>query len=267
MNRTTQATMTRVLVTLLFVYSLGGIGIAAADVWANDIRNERLQFSRGEISAMTKGKVTGREIVDYKLSARAGQGMIVNLETDNPSSYFNVLAPGESEVAFFIGSIKGKRFEGDLPKSGDYTIRVYLMRNAARRGETANYSLEVAIAAAGDLPSEAGGTSDAGPSESDALVAGTDFNATGEIPCAQHKGQPMRSCRFGVIRRGGGSVTVRVFWPDGGERNLYFENGKVSSSDAKSETAISTEREGDLIKVRVGRDERFEIPDAVIYGG
>jgi hypothetical protein len=64
--------MPRVLVTLLFVYSLGGIGIAATDVWANDIRNERLQFSRGEVSAMTKGKVTGREIVDYKLSARAG---------------------------------------------------------------------------------------------------------------------------------------------------------------------------------------------------
>ena len=52
-----------------------------------------------------------------------------------------------------------------------------------------------------------------------------------------------------MIRRGGGSATVRVFWPDGGERNLYFENGKVSSSDAESETAISTQREGDLIKI------------------
>jgi hypothetical protein len=70
-----------------------------------------------------------------------------------------------------------------------------------------------------------------------------------------------------VIRRGGGSATVRVFWPNGGERNLYFENGKVSSSDAESETAISTQREGDLIKVLVGSDERFEIPDAVMYSG
>ncbi len=77
----------------------------------------------------------------------------------------------------------------------------------------------------------------------------------------------MRSCRFGVIRRGGGSATVRVFWRDGGERNLYFENGELSSSDAKSGAGISTEREGDLAKVRVGSDERFEIPDAVLYGG
>ena len=56
----------------------------------------------------------------------------------------------------------------------------------------------------------------------------------------------MRSCRFGVIRRGDGSATVRVFWPDGGERYLYFENGKVNSSDARSGAIITTERVGDL---------------------
>ena len=81
--------------------------------------------------------------------------MNVAIETDNSSNYFNVLAPGESNVAFFIGSNEGNRFEADLPESGDYTIRVYLYRNAARRGESAKYSLEIAIAAAGDVPSEA----------------------------------------------------------------------------------------------------------------
>ena len=152
-----------------------------------------------------------------------------------------------------MGSVKGNRFEGDLPASGDYTIRVYLYRNAARRGESANYSLEVAIAAAGDVPSEAGGASETG------------FHATGEIPCARYAGQPMRSCRVGVIRRGGGSATVRVFWPDGGERNLYFEKGRLDSSD--SEAGVWAERVSDLNKVFVGTEERFEIPDALIYGG
>jgi hypothetical protein len=75
----------------------------------------------------------------------------------------------------------------------------------------------------------------------------------------------MGSCRFGVIRRGGGSATVRVFWADGGERNLYFEGGKLTSSD--SEAGVHVERVGDLNKVFVGTEERFEIPDAVIYGG
>jgi hypothetical protein len=36
-----------------------------------------------------------------------------------------------------------------LPADGVYTIRVYLMRNAARRNETANYTLEVRIAGGG----------------------------------------------------------------------------------------------------------------------
>lgn len=129
----------------------------AATAQAGDIRSERVQFPKGEIGTTIKGSIKGRETVDYKLRARAGQGMIVGLETDNSSNYFNVMAPGESNAAFFIGSNEGNRFEGDLPESGDYTIRVYLYRNAARRGESARYSLEVAIAAAGEVPSEADG--------------------------------------------------------------------------------------------------------------
>jgi hypothetical protein len=45
----------------------------------------------------------------------------------------------------FIGSTSGKQFEGMLPASGDYKVRVYLMRNAARRDEVANYRLEMII--------------------------------------------------------------------------------------------------------------------------
>ena len=264
---TRQITIPRVLYILFLASGFVGIVLNATIAGANDIRVEHVQFPKGEIGTTIKGSITGREIVDYRLSARASQSMVVNLETDNPSNYFNILAPGESDVAFFIGSMKGNRFKGHLPESGDFTIRVYLMRNAARRSEIANYSLEVAIAAEDDVSSEAGGTSDANSSEGDVLVAGTNFNATGEIPCARQKGQPMRSCRFGVIRRGNGSATVRIFWPDNGERNLYFENGKVSSSDAESGEGVSSEREGDLNKVFIGTEERFEIPDAVIYGG
>ena len=102
--------------------------------------------------------------MDYKLRLRAGQGMSAGLKTDNPNNYFNVMAPGESDVAFFIGSNEGNEYEGDLSESGDYTIRVYLMRNAARRGERAHYTLEVAAAAAGDVPSEADGRGGSGHS-------------------------------------------------------------------------------------------------------
>ena len=144
--------MTKLLTTLLLA---GGILAAVTTAQAGDIRTERVHFPKGEIGTTIKDSIKGRETVDYKLRARTGQGMNVALETDNSSNYFNVLAPGESNAAFFIGSNEGNRFEGDLPESGDYTIRVYLYRNAARRGESARYSLEIAIAAAGDVPSEA----------------------------------------------------------------------------------------------------------------
>jgi len=251
--------------SIVLLLSLGLIGLAGvAPARAGDIRTERVQFPKGATGTTIKGRIRGREIVDYKLRARAGQGMIVRLETDNPSNYFNVLAPGEAEVAFFVGSVKGNRFEGDLPKSGDYTIRVYLMRNAARRGERANYKLNVSITAAGMAPPGPPGAGNR-PPPGDALVPGTQFHATGEIPCARYASQPMGSCRFGVIRRGGGSATVRVLWPDGGARNLYFKGGKLTSSDSKA--GVYAERAGDLNKVFVGTEERFEIPDALIYGG
>ncbi|MGD9544648.1 MAG: hypothetical protein AB7F41_06330 [Methylocystis sp.] len=99
----------------------------------------------------------------------------------------------------------------------------------------------------------------------DAKVAGTAFHATGEIPCARYAGQPMAQCRFGVIRQGDSDATVRVFWPDGGIRNIYFKRGKAQSSDSRDR--IRSEKTVDLNQVLIGATERFEIPDAVIFGG
>jgi hypothetical protein len=56
--------------------------------------------------------------------------MNVSMATDNGANYFNILAPGENQVAMFNGSIHGNQFEGILPESGDYKVRVYLMRSA-----------------------------------------------------------------------------------------------------------------------------------------
>jgi hypothetical protein len=73
--------------------------------------------------------------------------MHVTLKTSNASNYFNVIAPDAGE-ALFVGSASGGEFTGALPASGDYTIRVYLMRNAARRNEAGNYTLTVQIVGA-----------------------------------------------------------------------------------------------------------------------
>ena len=111
----------------------------------DDIRTEQVHFKPGASSATIKGKIKGYEGVDYVLEASKGQHMNVSMATDNGANYFNILAPGESAVAMFVGSTSGDQFEGTLPKSGAYKIRVYMMRSAARREEVANYRLEMIV--------------------------------------------------------------------------------------------------------------------------
>ena len=122
--------------------------LSAAAAAESGIRSERVQFPASAAGTTIEGSITGYDIVDYVLGAAEGQSMTVELDTDNLSNYFNVLPPGEEEVAIYIGSVEGNRYQGVLPANGDYRVRVYLMRNAARRNETANYSIAVAITAA-----------------------------------------------------------------------------------------------------------------------
>jgi hypothetical protein len=111
---------------------------------AEDHREERVHFKVGTEGATVKGRIEGRGDIDYILGAKAGQRMSLTLHADHPQLYFNVLPPG-SEEALFVGSTSGDHFEGSLPKSGDYRIRVYLMRAAARRHEAASYRLDIRI--------------------------------------------------------------------------------------------------------------------------
>lgn len=111
----------------------------------DEIRAETVHFKRGAISAIVEDSITGYGIVDYVLRIGKGQYLNVSMASDNTGNYFNILAPGENEVAMFNGSMSENQFEGTLPESGDYKVRVYLMRSAARRSEVANYRLEMIV--------------------------------------------------------------------------------------------------------------------------
>ena len=108
-----------------------------------------------------------------------------------------------------------------------------------------------------------------GPDDS-ALRAGQgQFDATGAIPCAQHAGQPMGQCEFGVARAGGGYATVVVKRPDGRQRIIFFRMGRpigADTSQAEGYPELRAIREGDLNLIRIG-SERYEIPEAVVLGG
>ncbi len=231
--------------------------LAGVQLQAQDIRTERISFQRGSSSASVDGNIRGYETVDYLLNVRAGQYMNVSMATQHGATYFNIMEPGEANVAIYNGSINGNQFEGTTAQSGDYRIRVYMMRSAARRGERADYRLEVIVSGSGST-----GNSTV------ASNAGSNFNATGMIPCSMGNGQPTGNCNFGVVRRGSGDADVQVTLSDGSMRYIYFQNGQAVGYDRSQmdRGEFRATKESDLYIIRIG-SERYEIPEAVIFGG
>lgn len=81
-------------------------------------------------------------------------------------------------------------------------------------------------------------------------------------------GQPTQSCPYGVTRSGNGTADVTIKKPNGSSRVIFFENGKATGADTSQADGgeFSAEKESDLFIIRVDK-ERYEIPEAVIFGG
>jgi hypothetical protein len=226
-------------------------------VVADDIRTERVHFKKGTNSAVVEASIKGYETADYVLGAGAGQHMNVSLATKHGATYFNILAPGENEVAMFNASVSQNQYEGALPASGDYKIRVYMMRSAARRNEVASYTLTVGITGApraSDL-----GTAPA----SDAKVKGTPYHATGPLPCTMGNDKPAQ-CEFGVIRGKPGNAEVHITPPGGLERVLTFMGDKVSTNPGEKIKAV---KQGSDWLIEVNDYEHYTIAEAIVQGG
>lgn len=222
-----------------------------------DRRSERVRFATGTSSTVIKGQIRGYRYVDYQVRAGAGQALSVEMQTSNAASYFNILPPVSGDVAMFNGSLAGNRFSGILPADGDYSIRIYLMRSAARRNESARYALSIGVsgqALAATLAAE------------DALIPGTPFHASAKVPCTVPFAPKAEECDAFVIRRGfDGTAMVEVRWGEGMKRRILFVRHEVVAAD--SPETLDSERRRDFTIVRFGSDERFEIPEALLTGG
>ena len=103
---------------------------------------QRIRFERGKSSAVVHGHIAGFDIQDYVVEARAGQQMDIRVKASNPETYF------------VLYSINGRatdmnetdHYSLETTESGDYVIRVFMMRAAARRkGAASDFTLTISI--------------------------------------------------------------------------------------------------------------------------
>jgi hypothetical protein len=243
-----------VAATTILVLAQFFSGTAVADA---GIRQEKVQFAKGASSAVIKGQLKGDAMVDYLVRAAAGQTLSVKLQKTNAQNYFNVMPPGSTGSAMFVGD-SGENYSGVLPTDGDYIVRVYLMRPAARRGESSNYTLTVGASGKALAPIAA---------SKDAVIPGTSYHASAKIKCVPAFETTPRECDAFVIRRGfDGTATIDIPG-SAGKRSILFVKGRPTASNAQAMDALTSERKGDVTIVQLGTSERYEIPDALVAGG
>jgi hypothetical protein len=205
------------LLAVVLTLGAGGVSVASAQD-----RSERVTFAPGSSGTIISGTIRGARGVTYILGASKGQRMSVDMTASNASAYYNIRRSGSDE-AIYIGSISGNSTTLALPSSGDWLVEVYLTRNAARRGEVADYRLSISIKgrATAAKPPAGGGDADASGPDWWA-VAGV---ATGDLLNVREGPSPrdrvIARVGNGTILRNGGCVGAgRTRWcqvsaPDG----------------------------------------------------
>lgn len=119
--------------------------LAMQSLQSQEIQTKKVSFATGKSSAEVKGNLKGRQTIDYVVNAKQGQQMTVSMTTNNSANYFNILPPGSTGEAIFIGQTEGNNASIQLPSTGDFKVRVYLMPSAGRRNEKAKYTLKIGV--------------------------------------------------------------------------------------------------------------------------
>jgi hypothetical protein len=107
------------------------------------------------------------------------------------------------------------------------------------------------------------------PASQDALLPGTPFHASAKIACVPYIGkfrEKLVECEAFVTRRGfDGTATVEIPQENSVPRRILFVKGKPVASD--SPFPVTYSRRDDRTIVTFDADERYEIPDTLVFGG
>lgn len=111
------------------------------------------------------------------------------------------------------------------------------------------------------------------PEGGDALVPGTEYNATADVKCGVGGAPATNNCPAGVKRdwNGPGTALVEVTKPDGYKRAIFFKGTTAfgadsAQADGSAAYDFSVTRNGDESTISFG-PETYVIVDALVEGG
>jgi hypothetical protein len=102
-----------------------------------------VEFEPGTATAVYPDRVVAREVRNYVISAKKGQRLSVDLEAESRYAQFVVQYVGQS--VYDSRRSAERSWSDELPRDGDYTVRVYLVRADAQRGGVAEYELTLEL--------------------------------------------------------------------------------------------------------------------------
>lgn len=118
----------------------GGAQMMFAQNMSNTVVEKRVKFAGGENKAVLTGSAKYAMSYVYKLNAKSGQTMKINLTGKNSELSFSLIGPDEETMDDGFGVTE---WSGELPKSGDYSIVVVM--NDENAGAAVPFKLKVEI--------------------------------------------------------------------------------------------------------------------------
>ena len=103
----------------------------------------RLRFPSGASATSVRGTVRGYAYRDYVVRANADQTITASVSSPIGFTVLTIFRPDGENLD---GAMQRSEFTGALPVTGDYVIRVGMMRARARRPRAvSNFTLKVSI--------------------------------------------------------------------------------------------------------------------------
>ncbi|CAN5422200.1 hypothetical protein BH10ACI1_BH10ACI1_08380 [soil metagenome] len=131
----------KLLLTVIFaILMLGGATFVSAQNIGNTVIEKEIKFARGENTASLDGNAKYQMSYVYKLTAKEGQTMDINLTGNNSELTFSLIAPDEETMKDGFGV---KEWSGKLPQSGEYSIVVVMNDDTAKSGVPFTLDVEI----------------------------------------------------------------------------------------------------------------------------